>query len=709
MSFSERHESPSLHRSDTEELTTIDIKDPSLDEGNHFDDFEDEELSEYDDTEEVLAGTGHSRFILLGIVLLCSIWSTGLIFGWAPLYELLVRDGVYSELCNSTITPTSNSGSPSTCDAQQSKLNLIYTVGSASAQASLFLSGILLDWQGPKVTSAVSAMLVSMGCAIFGISTTGSVDLFIFGYTLMGFGGAGVNLATYTITNLFPEHKSWVLSALVGVWTLSSLWFLLFRPPFDAGIHLQYAFYFQSALVFATAVFFFMTFPSRSLLEGEYFTFTQWLPWNVFKTKRRQMIKNKTSRFDSPKPSESKSDGESKSLQTLESDTLIPSSFESNSLDFSQLHHKNDPKSSSATPESSPQIASPQPRRVVPFEDLIQSLNQFESFEENGLVCMSETNDSKSDLSSSSYTSASPPMIEIHPISDNNNLPSRDTGSSSKDISKSKSTSSSKLSRDNIVNSPVNIQNKAKVSPYEKQARLKVTTHATLSPMSISTWKIVLKDLITADFILLAIWFSVLAMFMEFYIGTITDALDYRLFGSSTKTPNSHLDLSPSVKQHFSQVVDTYVLVFNFIYAFGFVFVPIYAWITDYLGFTGSFFLATLLNVSYPFLSMIPWMPSQFFTYVIYSAGIQFLYSCEYGYVASRFGYERFGVLIGVVGLLTAALIPMQSFLLSIVLNVFQGDFFWMYMIQGLVCLPLFSIVVVAWWKSRQTILAPPT
>lgn len=590
---------------------------------------------------------GKSRYFILAIALLFSAWSAGLIFGWAPLYSTLLRAGVYADRCptphpsnitsdtpdylsNGTVVipsaPESSDGL--LCDAQQTRLNLIYTAGSAFTQASLFVSGVFLDFQGPKLTASISALVVALGAFLFGVSLRFDVDLYIVGFALMGFGGAGINLATYTVSNLFPRYKSWVVSSLVGVWTLSSLWFLLFRPAYNSGIGLDTLFFWQTGLLLITALVFFFTFPNRALEEGESFSFLQWLPWNAWSHKQHQSIRSSSIR------------------NSLTDDLTLPTSDETQLDDIT------------STLPSSP----------------------------SGSL----------DLSRTSHSGSLPTSISFDVVSLDSDA---STPAHSIDRLRRSSTASS-----SEFSSSEDLQGKMDANGDSLDLEASpAPARSGVDPQAHSTFKAILADLMTMDFILLTIWFAVHVLFFEFCIGTIADALHHR-------TRQSNYPLGPADKpatQELSDLADHYVLAFNLLYAVGFVFVPLYAWTTDRLGFTGSFFLATLLAVLYPLVcALIPtlWL-FQIAAYVIYSAALQFVYSCQFGFVSHRFGYNHFGVLVGVMGLVAASLIPLQPVFLRIVLKTFDGNFFWMYIIQGVVTLPLFAIVVWNWISTRRALL----
>lgn len=625
---------------------------------------------------------GYSRFGILAIALICSVWSAGLIFGWAPLYGTLLRAGVYEEYCEVSSAPIAiilNDTHPDVygwpsevesqanetqkgsalCLRQQERLNLIYTAGSAFTQASLFISGIILDWQGPKFTTTASSLIVSIGSLLFGFSALYRVDLYIVGFAMMGFGGAGINLATYTVSNLFPSHKSWVVSALVGVWTLSSLWFLLFRPAFNAGFALHSLFFAQAGLLVITATIFLFTFPSRGLREGERFSFRQWLPWNANAYKHHHAISNQYPRHS-----------QEIQLQTFH-DLIKEESQYGKDKTIEEVTNLKTPKASPTASDST--ISSRSASQldleggmdepvllVLGFEDLVHHSERISSGDSEAVRSNQAASNSKTGHLTDQESEEKKVSLDL------GDRPSFEG-----------SVTSSEAANEMMGEAGVHMRG--------------------LASRGLAMAKAVISDVLTVDFVLLTVWFAIHVLFFEFYIGTLADALDHRT--RQQKWPFGEVsDSEPSA----SSKIDLYVTIFNFIYAFGFLFVPIYAWATDTIGFVGSFLLATLFAFSYPLVSLAPWLPSQFIAYTLYSAGIQFVYSCQFGFVAYRFGYENFGALVGIMGLVTACLIPLQPVFLQLVLRRFHGNFFFMYLIQACVTLPLFSIVLWNYIASKR-------
>lgn len=643
--------------------------------------------------EQSFRSLGKSRYGILAIALLCSVWSTGLIFGWAPLYITLLRNGVYANHCKTSnataptpsnvtipIAPTSSPNSLQTgtstplCEEQQKRLNLIYTAGAACAQASLLASGLLLDWIGPKITATITSVVVAVGSLLFAFADLYRVDLYIVSFALMGFGGAGINLTTYTVSNLFPKAKSWVVSALVGVWTLSSLWFLIFKPLLNVGLALHTLFFAQTILLVLTAILFFFTFPNRALREGEIFSFTQWFPWNAWSHSQHQFVDSLSQTIDS-NDSELKErmsidtinsvveeEGEEEGEESEEEEKIVENGYSEDS-DDSDIEIKANIDNEGSEEDFSKKSKSNG-----------NSPEESESNEPNGEKDSSK--DSKeSNGSGEGFTAEEIPTFGSGKYKFRRRNPSKGLSRDESDM-----LSVLELPTGDIVVSKRQIVR---------------------SGMSVfrSTFRAVLRDVLTVDFVMLTVWFAVLALFFEFFAGTVADALDFRT--RQSKFPLGKQDLPASKAR--TKEVDTYVMVFNFLYAFGFVFVPLYAWTTDKFGFNGTFGLATLMCIIYPLIAaLLPWLgASQVISYVIYSAGLQFVYSCQFGFISHRFGESHFGVLVGVMGVFTAALIPLQSALLRLVLNKFKGNFFWAYILQGACCAMLIVIVFLNWIRQK--------
>ena len=94
---------------------------------------------------------------------------------------------------------------------------------SFSCMSPLFTSGVL-EWAGPRATSIVCTFVFSVGCGLFGLSTTHHrKSLFIPGLCLVAFAGPGVHAATCYTSSYFPKSKTIIIALQSCAFHLSFL------------------------------------------------------------------------------------------------------------------------------------------------------------------------------------------------------------------------------------------------------------------------------------------------------------------------------------------------------------------------------------------------------------------------------------------------------------------------------------------------------
>ena len=118
-------------------------------------------------------------------------------------------------------------------------LQMIFVVASFCNFLGPLILGIVLDSYGPRVCSVVSILLITVGSAMFALSDTDSLPLFVPGMCLIAFGGPGTQNAIIHLSNLFPEWKATATSFIVGSFQLSFVVFLVFD---QLWAHLQYSY-----------------------------------------------------------------------------------------------------------------------------------------------------------------------------------------------------------------------------------------------------------------------------------------------------------------------------------------------------------------------------------------------------------------------------------------------------------------------------------
>jgi nitrate/nitrite transporter NarK len=75
--------------------------------------------------------------------------------------------------------------------------------------------GLVLDAYGPRVCSALSILLVTVGFILFA-SSSPSFPAFLPAIVLIAFGGPGVQSSIIHLSNLYPGAKATVTSVITG-------------------------------------------------------------------------------------------------------------------------------------------------------------------------------------------------------------------------------------------------------------------------------------------------------------------------------------------------------------------------------------------------------------------------------------------------------------------------------------------------------------
>lgn len=177
------------------------------------------------------------RMLITGIQLSMTLITAGVIIGYGQLYPLLIDSGVYHSKCGNT--PNSD-----VCDAQNSALSQLFTVG---ASVSIFIqapSGIILDFLGPRITCWTGLALFIPGCFVFAFAEQmKSVNGYMIGFQLLAAGGPFVFISALPVSQLWPDRKALILMMINGVYGGGAFVFFLFSILYEhAHISLKYLF-----------------------------------------------------------------------------------------------------------------------------------------------------------------------------------------------------------------------------------------------------------------------------------------------------------------------------------------------------------------------------------------------------------------------------------------------------------------------------------
>ncbi|KAJ5580272.1 uncharacterized protein N7459_006257 [Penicillium hispanicum] len=149
----------------------------------------------------------------------------GIVFGFAALKPVLIRENVYRNLCSREELENN----VPVCDSQEIRLNLMFTIAAVATNVSALPVGAILDAYGPRVSGIIGSLFLAIGALLFGCADQLPLDGYILGYLLLSLGGPFIFISSFQLSNTFPRRSGLILSMLTGAFDASSALFLIFR------------------------------------------------------------------------------------------------------------------------------------------------------------------------------------------------------------------------------------------------------------------------------------------------------------------------------------------------------------------------------------------------------------------------------------------------------------------------------------------------
>ena len=152
----------------------------------------------------------------------------GLIFGWNALALMLKAQGAYADSCPAPALPSAS------CAARDTRLAVVWTVGAFALNSGPVAVGPVLDWLGPKLTTALGVCLnvAALLLLAFGGTLPGALPA---SAVLLGLGGITFHLAQMHVSNLFPTRRGLISSLLVAGFTGCGIVFYLLEAIWSAA------------------------------------------------------------------------------------------------------------------------------------------------------------------------------------------------------------------------------------------------------------------------------------------------------------------------------------------------------------------------------------------------------------------------------------------------------------------------------------------
>ncbi|CAN6673748.1 hypothetical protein TRVA0_049S00584 [Trichomonascus vanleenenianus] len=152
------------------------------------------------------------KLVQLACAVVNCIIGAGLVFGFASLKPILAKEGVYSEYCSDAELARE----VPMCRRQDAMLNYIFAAAAVAANVAPLVASYCVEKIGPRPTATVGSVILGLGAYILTLGPSFIIDPYTSGYTLLGFSGPFILLASLPLSNLFPRSSGLVLALLFG-------------------------------------------------------------------------------------------------------------------------------------------------------------------------------------------------------------------------------------------------------------------------------------------------------------------------------------------------------------------------------------------------------------------------------------------------------------------------------------------------------------
>ena len=201
-------------------------------------------------------------YFIVGIAFLLCFLFSGIVFGFVPLENVMIDNGIHSNLCEDTTNDFSPSPSPSptpspsdACSAQLLKLYMMYTIATTLLNLLSLPSGFVVDHLGSRPSAILSLMCLCLSFCIFALGG------YTFGYTLMGCSGVLMYMSLFYLADFNESKRGLVIGLIAGGFNSSAVTFLILEPMEWLGLNLAESFFIFAGMSVVMLVIVFLFFP----------------------------------------------------------------------------------------------------------------------------------------------------------------------------------------------------------------------------------------------------------------------------------------------------------------------------------------------------------------------------------------------------------------------------------------------------------------
>eukprot|EP01120_Amphizonella_sp_Union-15-10_P008466 TRINITY_DN3052_c0_g1_i1.p1 TRINITY_DN3052_c0_g1~~TRINITY_DN3052_c0_g1_i1.p1 ORF type:complete len:440 (+),score=58.88 TRINITY_DN3052_c0_g1_i1:94-1413(+) len=163
--------------------------------------------------------TGLKKHLFAFANIFVTFMTAGVIVGYSQLYPLMIDSGVYHDRCPKFTVKV--------CTNQTIELNSMFTAGASLSVFIQSVSGITLDFLGPKATGLIGLLMEIAGSLLFSFSSR-TFEHYTLGFLLLSLGGPFVFTSSLHIGNLYPDNQGLIMMFLNGTYGGGALVFLVF-------------------------------------------------------------------------------------------------------------------------------------------------------------------------------------------------------------------------------------------------------------------------------------------------------------------------------------------------------------------------------------------------------------------------------------------------------------------------------------------------
>lgn len=167
-----------------------------------------------------------AKIVMLFYVVASLIFCGGNVFGFTPLKQVFLDEGVYRESCAAGVALP--------CEEQLVKLDGMFTLAGSLFSVWLLPAGLCLRFLGPRFCFSVGFALVFAGSIVFARATP---DYYSLAYVMIGSGNPLLYISAFNFSRLYPVSSNLLLSIFIGCFGFSSVIFYAFSE-----IHFRYGF-----------------------------------------------------------------------------------------------------------------------------------------------------------------------------------------------------------------------------------------------------------------------------------------------------------------------------------------------------------------------------------------------------------------------------------------------------------------------------------